>query len=629
MTQPPSNQPPEGFGAPDPNQGQNLPPVPPMPPQAPPVPPQPPQAPAQPPAQPPAGQPPQAAGPYGYPQQPQQPQQPGPYGYPPQQQPQQPGPYGYPQKGEQPGPYGYPQQPQQPGPYGYPQAGQQPGPYGGYPTAPMPPAPAGGGGGKNFFKGKPGIIVAAAVAAALVIGGGTWFALSGDDDKKPVVQPTQSATTGLPKPTESVDKGDGKGDGEEGDPNDLNAGRKDGEAKINWLLKNNVDLPRNGADVYGPWIVGDVVVKGMYKSIDGYSLADGAPKWHIDLPFDLCAAPPEPNANGVMVFGFKDSAGDRAKCLQLKQVDLKTGKSAWTKSVPKPTGLFAFSDNTLTISGNTVTAAGSSSAYGFSLTDGKQLFTSPTTGCKPYAYAGGSKLIAATKCPSGDVNKESHAVSEIDPATGKVRWTYKLPLTWEVDRVYSVDPLVVSMTQREQKKWSIVALTAAGKQRSQIQGAANDKFAPRCGGSFVVFGKNLQGCTGVAADPNTFYMATETAYGTPNEVVAFDLATGKPKWRSKAPGEQSMTPLRMEGSDVLLYIEPRYDAGSAVATLAPTGGAPKVVLQGQAAVSTVESSFYDAAYAYGNGTFVIAAGRVSAPSDAEEKEAKTMMAYGK
>ncbi|MFE5298893.1 PQQ-binding-like beta-propeller repeat protein [Streptomyces sp. NPDC056632] len=617
MTQPPSNQPPGGFGAPDPNPnaGQNVPPVPPqappVPPQAPPVPPQAPPhaAPQQPPA-PPQTAPPAQPGPYGYPQQ--APQQPGPYGYP-QQAPgpyaQQPGPYG-----QQPGQYG-----QQPGPYG------QQNPYGGYPTAMQTAPPTGGG--KNPFKGKPGLIVAAAAAALLVVGGGTWIALGSGDEKDPVAQPTSSTPTG-PKPTESVDQGDGKGDGDEGGPEDLNAGRKDGEAKINWLLANNVDLPKNGADVYGPWIVGDTVVKAMYKGIDGYSLADGSSKWHIDVPYELCAAPPEPNANGQMVFAYKDSAGDKAKCLEMQQVDLKTGKAGWKKSIPKPTGLFAFSDNTLAISGNTVTASGSSSAYGFSVTDGRQLFTSPTSGCKPYAYAGGSKLIAASKCPSGDVSKESHAVSEIDPNTGKPKWTFKLQTNWEVDRVYSIDPLVVSATQREEKKWAIFSLTAAGKERSQIQGG-NDKFAPRCGGSFVVFGKNLQGCTGVAADQNTFYMATDTQYGTPNEVVAFDLNTGKAKWRSKAPGEQQMKPLRMEGSGVLVYIEPRYDTGGAVATIAPTGGAPKVLLQHQAAVTDLESSFYDAAYGYANGTFVIAAGRVSASNDKAEKETKTMMAYGK
>ncbi len=614
MTQPPSNQPPGGFGAPqEPNQNphQGMPPVPPVPPQAP----QAPQTP--PPAAPgPYGQQPQPG--YGYPQ-----QAPGPYG---QQPPQQP--YGYPQQGQgQPGypPQGQPGYPQQqPGPYG-----QQQGPYGGYPAqpgypgAPTPP-PSGGGG----LKGRTGIVAAVAAGAVLVAAVTTWAVVGGDDEKDPVAKPTATATSSAaPKPTESVDQGDGSGDGGNGE-DDLNAGRQAGEAKVNWLLKNDVDLPRNGSDVFGPWIVGDTVVKAMYKGISGYSLSDGSSKWHIDVPFELCAAPANPSANGVMVFGYAESAKDGAKCSQLQMVDLKTGKAGWKKAVPKPKGLFAFSDNTLSISGNTVTVAGTSSAYGFSLADGRQLFTGPTTGCKPFAYAGGSKLVAAMDCPSGSTSKKSHAVGVVNPATGKPAFTFKLETDWEVDKVYSVDPLVVSATQREQKKWTIFTLDAKGKLRSQIQGG-KDKFAPSCGGGFVIFGKNLEGCTGVAADANTFYMATETSYGKPNEVVAFDLKNGKPKWRSKAPGEQSMTPLRMEGGQVLLYVDSSYAKGGAVATLAPTGGAPKIVLQHPAATAEIENSFYSPGYAYGNGTFVVASGRVSATNDEAEKQVKTMMAFSK
>lgn len=366
----------------------------------------------------------------------------------------------------------------------------------------------------------------------------------------------------------------------------------------------------------------------MYKGVDGYGLADGKPKWHVDLPFELCAVPPQPAADGSMVFGYAESAKDGAKCTQLQKVDLKTGKPGWKKAVPKATGLFAFSDNTLAISGNTVTAAGSSSAYGFSLADGHQLFKGADTGCKPFAFAGGSKLIAAMDCPSGSTSKKIQAVGEVDPNTGKPKFTFQLEANWEVDKVYSVDPLVVSATQRDQKKWTIFALDANGRLRSTIQGG-NDKFAPSCGGSFVIFGKNLQGCTGVAADANTFYMATETDYGKPNEVVAFDLKTGKAKWRSKAPGEQSMTPLRMEGGQVLLYVEPSYDKGGAAATIAPTGGAPKILLQHPASTAQIESNFYSAHYAYGNGTFVVAAGRVSASNDKDEMQVKTMMAFSK
>ncbi|MEW1697907.1 PQQ-binding-like beta-propeller repeat protein [Streptomyces sp. NPDC093249] len=628
MTQPPSNQPP-GFGAPrDPDQGQGQgqapgygqtpgygqapqPGVPPVPPRAPGTPP---------PAGPPGTPPPAAPGPYG--------QQPG-YGPPQQGQPgpygQQP-PYGYPQQG-QPGPYG-----QQPGPYGQPQNpyGQQ-NPYGGQPTQPMypgaptPPPPTGGGG---PLKGRTGVVAAVAAGAVLVAAVATWAVVGGGDEKEPVAAPPASASSSAaPKPSESVDKGDGSGDGSNGEE-DLNAGRKDGEAKVAWLLKNDVDLPRNGSDVFGPWIVGDTVVKAMYKGVDGYSLADGSVKWHVDLPFKLCAAPSKPSADGLMVFAHAESAKDGAKCTALQQIDLKTGRAGWKKDVPKPKGLFAFSDNTLAISGGTLTVAGTSSAYGFSLADGRQLFTAPTTGCKPFAYAGGSKLVSAMDCSSGSGGKKIQAVGPVDPATGKPKFTFRLQPDWEVDKIYSVDPLVVSATQREQKKWTVFALAPNGSLRSQIQGG-KDKFAPSCGGGFVIFGRNLDGCTGVAADANTFYMATESGYRTGNEVVAFDLNTGKPKWRAKSPSEQAVIPLGMEGSEVLLYVKAGFQRGGGVATLAPTGGAPKMLLKHPESASEIETTFYSPGYAYGDGTFVVASGRVSASNDTEEKLVKTMMAFSK
>ncbi|MGX1238913.1 hypothetical protein RKD46_000017 [Streptomyces pseudovenezuelae] len=220
--------------------------MPPAPPQSPPS-----GAPQAPPTQPGYGYP-QAPGAqpgYGYPQAPGQPA-PGPYA-------QQPGPYG-----QQPGPYGAPSGPyaQQPGPYG-----QQPGPYAqpgyGYPQQQYPGAPAPGGSGGGPFKGKPAVIIGAALAALLVVGGGIFLVTSGGDDegKDPVAKSSGEAV----RPSESaeVDQGDGKGDGREAN-DDLNAGRKDGEAKVLWLTKNDVDLPRNGKNVYGPWIVGDTVVKG-------------------------------------------------------------------------------------------------------------------------------------------------------------------------------------------------------------------------------------------------------------------------------------------------------------------------------------------------------------------------------
>ncbi|MFF2011562.1 PQQ-binding-like beta-propeller repeat protein [Streptomyces sp. NPDC058195] len=616
MTQPPSQQPPQGgFGAP-----QDPPPGSPQPPQGPPS------------AQqgygyPPQG-PPSAQQGYGYPPQqpPQAPQQPGPYGQ------QQPGPYGQ----QQPGPY-----PQQPGPYTQQQPGpyaQQPGPYGqqpgpytqqqpgyGYPQQQYPgaPVPAGPGGGPG--KRKPALVIGAAVAALAVIGGGIYVATSGDSgNDKPVAK--ESGDAG-PSTSPSVDKGDGNGDGNGGDE-DLNAGRKSGEAKVLWLQKNDIDLPRSGSDVHGPWVVGDTIVKGMYREVSGYSVADGKKKWTVKLPADLCAAPSQTTTNGKIVIGVKNGTTSRADCADLQMIDLNTGRAGWKKSVKKNGTWDFLSDISLAISGDTVTVARTGNSNAYRVSDGKELFGKPAGTCQPYAFAGGSKLIAAASCRTGDTDTQQQQLQEIDPATGKPRWTYKPKQGWQVDKVYSVDPLVVSL--KKDKEWSILALKHDGTLRSGLTSDKGDSFAPDCGSTFAVFGKSLDGCTGVAADANTFYIATDAGAGLErtNKVVAFNLNTGKPKWKATAPAKTTVKPLRMEGANVLLYLEPGYEKGGGIGTLAPGGGSVRTVLTHPASTSGIEKDFYRPQILYTGGRSFIASGRVSARNDKEELETKTMMAFG-
>ncbi|MCI3227249.1 PQQ-binding-like beta-propeller repeat protein, partial [Streptomyces sp. NP-1717] len=475
------------------------------------------------------------------------------------------------------------------------------------------------------------VVIAAAVAGLLVIGGGTWFVVSGDDEggKNNVSKKDDDSKPDDKGSDDEPDNGDGTGGGREAQ-DDLNAGRKDGESKILWLQKNDVDLPKNGADVYGPWFAGDIVAKAMYKKIVGYSAADGKEKWSLTLPAEACAAPTMPTADGKIVIGIKNGVTEKADCAVLQQVDLKTGKGGWKQEI-KPKGNFDFlTDITLAINGDTVTAARTSHANAFRMSDGKPLFDEVAGNCQPDAISSGPRMIAAESC-GGELDKRQNQVQELDPVTGKAKWTYKLKTNWELDKVYSSDPIVLSLTEPDKKSWAIVALNDNGTVRSQIDGG-KDKFQPKCGGGFIVFGNNLDGCVGVAADASTFYMATqpsETGSSGTNEVIAFSLDTGKAKWRAKAPAERVMTPLRMEGANVLLYFEPSYNKGGAVATLAPTGGAPKVLLNNPQSTAQIESSFYDSELDYVGGRFYVTSSRVSASDDKAEMETKTMMAFGK
>ncbi|MFC9507918.1 PQQ-binding-like beta-propeller repeat protein [Streptomyces sp. NPDC057002] len=606
MTQPPSQPPHGGFGAPQ-NQppqggGYGAPQTPP-PPQGPPQTPPPPQGPPQTPPPPQPG--------YGYPQQ-QPPQQPGPYG-----QPQQPGPYGQPQ---QPGPYnsGPYGQPQQPGPYGQPGYGYPPQPQ--YPGAPGTPP---GGGSGNPFKGKPALIIGAAVAALLVVGGTVWAVTGGDGGKgkkKPVAQQSDGSKGGASDP---VNPGDGRGEGGE-DPENLNEGRQAGEAKVLWY-KEAPDAPGSGADAPGMWITDKSAVKAAYKQLFAYNVGDGQPAWDtITFPQKICATTPEKTADDKIVVAYMSGSSDRAKCNQLQEIDLNTGEKGWKEEVADGALFDSTLSVELSVTGTTLMVGRSQSGTAYDVTNGDKLFDKKRYGdsCFPAAFAGGEKLIAVSSCGAGG-NNEHDEVQQLDPRTGKVQWTQKFDKGWRVARAYSVSPLVIYSTNEEKKSWNISTFTSGGKFRSQV--GFDEDFAPECG--WAILERDLQGCQGVAVDDTTLYLPTEATTGA-NEIVAVNLADGKEKWRVKSPVDESMLPMRVEGGKLIAYVQPSYDAGGQVVSI-PTGGSghkPVKLLQNPQGAADIEDGFFSKDIDWAGGRFYISTTRLSGNDDTKEK---LMLAYGK
>ncbi|MFF7470686.1 PQQ-binding-like beta-propeller repeat protein [Streptomyces sp. NPDC008092] len=577
MTQPPG-QPPQGaFGAPQdqpPGGGFG--------------------APQQPPAQGGFGAPPPQPG-YGYPQPPAA--APGPYAQPA-------GPYGVP--GQVPGPYG-----PQPG-YGYPQ--QQPQ----YPGGPgLPPPPGGSGGGP--FRGRPALVVAAAVAALLVVGG-TVYALTGSGDgRKPVAQQSDD-----PKASDTpVDPGDGSGDGG-ADPENLNAGRRSGEAKVLWY-KSAPDAPASGADAPGMWITGKTAVKAAYKQVFAYKVGNGDPAWApITFPQKICAVTSRKSADDKVVVAYMNGTSDRAKCNQLQEIDLDTGRKGWTATVADG-GLFdsALSIE-LTISGKTLMVGRSQSGTAYDLGSGAKLYDKKEYGasCFPTAFAGGTdRLVEVASCGAGG-SAEHDEISRLDPATGRVRWTQPVKKGWSVERTYSVDPLVVYMTNEEKKAWNISVLDDKGAFRSEVK--VDEKFAPQCG--WALLARDLQGCQGVAVDADTLYLPTDVSGGG-NEIVAISLTDGTAKWRTKSPTDESMYPVEVEGGRLVAYVRPSYDAGGQVVSIPTTGSAHRTtrLLQNPQHTADIEGGFYDGAVDWADGRFYLSSTRLTGSDDAKEK---LIMAFG-
>ncbi len=432
----------------------------------------------QPPSQPPQGPP---QGGFGPPPETSPPVAQGsPYGAPPPLPPAPPTPqpgYGYPQ---QPGPYA------QPGPYG-----AQPGPYApaapgvrgarprlrlpgqqprSSPARPVPPPPSS----RSPFKGRPALMLGAAVAALLVIGG-TVYAVTGGggDDDKPTAGGSQAGPDLSAPPSGSADAGEG-GDGAGGgtagaDPDDLNEGRQAGEAKVLWS-KDAPDAPASGADADGMWITDKVAVKAAYKEVFAFGVGNGDTAWGpIVFPQKICAVTPQKSADDKVVVAYMSGASDRAKCNQLQVLDLNTGAKGWSGEVADGALFDSALSVELTLTGTTLMVGRSQSGTAYDLNTGAKLFDKVRYGaaCFPAGFAGGARLIVVSSC-GASTSTEHDEVQELDPKTGAAKWTRPIPKGWAVGRAYSVDPVVLYLTNKDKKSWNISTLKADGSFRSEV-----------------------------------------------------------------------------------------------------------------------------------------------------------------
>ncbi|KOV62698.1 PQQ-binding-like beta-propeller repeat protein [Streptomyces sp. MMG1121] len=553
MTQPPPpppNQPPQqgGFGPPTP---------PPSAPQD-----QPTAAPPAPPA-PPAPQP-----GYGYPQQPPAPPQPQPgYGYPqqaPAPQPPQPG-YGYP--GAQQNPYG--QQPAAPygapgpqSPYGptQPMQGAQPG-YG-YPgqppTVPLQPAPGGGGRNNTTLL----IVVAAVVAIALIVGGGIWYAgSSGDDGEK--------------HDTASSSGGSGGGNDKGGTGGTSTGGKEKAPADPASHVLFQVPLPKADDVVAtsGSWLTDKVYAKSGIAEVVGYDPDKGTRLWTIKLPGPVCAASDHVGSGDRTAIAYQPKTPGKnsfAGCTQIAAIDLDAGKKLWTKSVDSGDTPISFQN--VTVAQHTVAVGSTSGGAAFDLDSGKLLWQpKPDDTCYDDGYAGGAKLVAVRKCGQYD-SPELH-IQNIDPRTGKVIAEYKMDAGIQYASVVSTDPLVVAANVGDNATtgsgvsdyFSIDDKT--GRLLAHIS-APSDTYGGRCDGITQV-----DGCKEIVAGNGKLYVPTAQHDGSSdgsqtNDIVAFDLNTGKQTGQRAAAGDgYQLSPLRMDGGNLIAYKRPPYDKGGEIVSI--------------------------------------------------------------
>ncbi|MEU6162555.1 PQQ-binding-like beta-propeller repeat protein [Streptomyces sp. NPDC047130] len=375
------------------------------------------------------------------------------------------------------------------------------------------------------------------------------------------------------------------------------------------------------------WIVGDVAAKAAYKQLFGWKAADGGEAWKpVTFPEEICAVSRNTTGDGKVAVAYKSGSSDRAKCNRVQQVDLRTGEKGWEIEVEEG-GLFdGTSDLSLSVAGDTLVVGRSQSGVAYDAGTGKKRYEIEKYGasCFPSGFAGDSeRLIVAASCAAASA-KEHDEIRELDPRTGKVRWTTSLDKGWEVEKAYSVSPLVVYAINRDKEQGSITVIGAGGRIGAHVQLDGKTEIDVRCSG-FSIFNKALESCDFVADEQN-MYLPTKNVTG-PNEILAVSLDTGKEKWRVKSPADASMQPLAVENGKLIAYVRPTYDKGGQVVAV-PTAGAhkPQRLLQNPAAGAQLETSFFTPDVAWSGGRLFLSVDMLTGNDDQEEK---LMIAYAR
>ncbi|MFE7775666.1 PQQ-binding-like beta-propeller repeat protein [Streptomyces sp. NPDC057445] len=593
---------------------------------------QPPQPPNQPPQQPdqPSQQPQQPQGGFGAPQDPAPglaggtpaaggfgaptppPQNPG-YGYP-QTPPGGPDGYGYPQQTPPPGQphgYGYPQTPPgQPAGYGYPQQTPPPGqPHGyGYPggpgqpqyAPPLPPRP-------KKISTQMQIIIAAVVAVVLIVGTGVWYATTDGDSGKERARGSQQQTGDENKP----------GGGSEKVPSSTKS-------------RKLVNVPQPKVDdlavVEGSWLTDTVYAKSDVLKVVGYDSATGGVKWTIPTPGQICGATRHVSGDRTAVLfepAKRKNKNDHQACSEVGVIDLAAGKMVWTGSAKGAnSGDQKVRFQEVTLSGTTVAAGGLDGGAAWSLADGKSLWT-PTAdaqSCYDLGYGGGELLAAVRKC--GGFDAQYIVIQNLNPATGAPLSTFKMPAGVEYASIVSTKPLVVAAdvgdTAGDGSGISdfFVVEEKTGKLKVKIAADA-DRYAAECRSTEV------ESCNMAVVGNGRLYLPTEEhegtgEYGDTNEIVSFDLTTGKPTTDKADAGDRyTLFPLRMDGSNILAYKTPPYDKGGQIVSIDSRTMKQTVLMEnpGTEDIRDAETSFSadSAEIRYGNGRLFLSETLISKP----------------
>ncbi|WP_254712076.1 PQQ-binding-like beta-propeller repeat protein, partial [Streptomyces sp. TRM64462] len=412
------------------------------------------------------------------------------------------------------------------------------------------------------------IIIAAAAAVVLIIGGGVVYSATKGDDQ-PVAQGGSGATEGGGKGGENGGGDSGpSGGGKEKPPANT-------QAKVAFQVPAAVVT--DSTQTAGSWLTDKTYAKTGVDSVVGYDPEKGTQLWKLDLAGEACGASRHVKDNKTAIL-FKPAKPTKEKkyppCSEVGVIDLDSGKLLWSKNITGGTiGDRKMSWDEVTIGADTVAAGGTSGGAAWDLATGKEYWRHEDNAerCRDTGYGGGEALVAVRKCGASDGGWV--VIQSLNPTTGAPASSYKMPAGVEYASIVSSKPLVVAADVGDSAGdgsgisdfFSIDE--TSGKLKAKIAVDA-ERFNAKCPKT------DVEKCEKVVVGNGRIYVPTEQhegggdESGRTNEIVSFDLATGKPTTDKADAGDRSeLWPVRMDGNNLIAYKATPYDKGPQIVSI--------------------------------------------------------------
>ncbi|GAA1134953.1 hypothetical protein F4556_001732 [Kitasatospora gansuensis] len=324
--------------------------------------------------------------------------------------------------------------------------------------------------------------------------------------------------------------------------------------------------PAAGADdtLTGSWLLGDAVVRADSTGVHAYALADGKPTWTLAPPAEgavPCGLSPTVSPAGLGAALFRVSADPKSACTLVSAVDTKTGKAAWTKPLSDAKDTYGAH---VAVLDDKVVAVGDDKAVAWAAADGKDLWTYAGQGkfCTLSGGASGKTVVLHSTCADSVPADQAVALNAED---GKVHWWRGLNNQPKTVTVLSAEPAVVLTTGEQPTDDRIFAWGATGDPAAEIPVTAE-------GGRLGVTRGSFDATPTVFFQDQTLLTTLTTADGGHSSAVAYDLTTGKPRWKTQVAEKGKTVPVGVETGALLLAGDERLDQPAHLTRYAVTDG---------------------------------------------------------